>query len=114
MKKIIKALVIGSFALYLLVLFSLLFMRSGGYWQNLSWVDYVRLNSNFVPFRTISIVYGQHQRQHPAYKSMGQFADDGAYGAVPPLFFQKGQAAGGVFSGDAVPGAFGRAGADLP
>ena len=54
MKKIIKALVIGSFALYLLVLFSLLFMRSGGYWQNLSWVDYVRLNSNFVPFRTIS------------------------------------------------------------
>ena len=28
---------------------------------------------------------------------MGQFAYDGAYGAVPPLFFQKGQAAGGVF-----------------
>lgn len=119
MKKIIKALVIGSFVLYLLALFSLLFMRSGGYWQNLSWADYVRLNSNFVPVPhhiavCASIVYGQHQRQHPADKSMGQFADDGADGAVPPLFFQKGQAAGGVFLRDAVPGAVGRAGADLP
>ena len=55
MKKIIKALVIGSFALYLLVLFSLLFMRSGGYWQNLSWVDYVRLNSNSAPYRSMCI-----------------------------------------------------------
>lgn len=54
MKKIIKVLVIGSFVLYLLALISLLFLRSGGYWQNLSWMDYVRLNSNFMPFATIS------------------------------------------------------------
>lgn len=53
MKKIGKALVIATFVLYLLVLILLLFARTG-YWQNLSWTEYVSQNSNFVPFSTIA------------------------------------------------------------
>ena len=94
MKKIIKALVIGSFALYLLVLFSLLFMRSGGYWQNLSWVDYVRLNSNFVPFRTISqyvhrLFTGSINANIPLTNLWGNLLMMAPMGLYLPYFFKR-------------------------
>ncbi|SFB08017.1 VanZ like family protein [Lentibacillus halodurans] len=56
MKKAIKVIFSISFILYLFVLAMLLFLnRVGGTWStDLSLLETIRLNSNFVPFKTIS------------------------------------------------------------
>lgn len=93
MKKIIKALVIGSFVLYLLALVSLLFARAG-YWQNLSWMDYVRLNSNFVPFATISqyiqaLCTGGINANIPLTNLLGNLLMMAPMGLYLPYFFKR-------------------------
>lgn len=93
MKKITKALVIGSFVLYLLALVSLLFARAG-YWQNLSWMDYVRLNSNFVPFRTISqyvqlLFTGSINANIPLTNLLGNLLMMAPMGLYLPYFFKR-------------------------
>ena len=94
MKKITKALVVGSFALYLVALVSLLFMRHGGYWQNLSWADYVRLNSNFVPFATISqyiqaLCTGSINAYIPLTNLLGNLLMMAPMGLYLPYFFKR-------------------------
>ncbi len=54
MKKLIKALYYCSFIFYVLILFYLLFLKSrGGYLSGLPIGEYIKYNSNIIPFKTI-------------------------------------------------------------
>ncbi|MFC7365423.1 MULTISPECIES: VanZ family protein [Bhargavaea] len=55
MKKGIKIVINISFVCYLVALAVLLFLSSRGFlWSGLTWMEYIRNSSNFVPFKTIS------------------------------------------------------------
>lgn len=55
MKKIVKAVLKISFVFYLLVLVYLLFLGTRTIlWSDISWLEYIRNSSNFVPFKTIT------------------------------------------------------------
>lgn len=56
MKKVLKVIFYVSFLFYLIVLVSLLFLGSRGFFgSDLSLIEYIYNSSNFIPFKTISI-----------------------------------------------------------
>jgi glycopeptide antibiotics resistance protein len=56
MKKVIKIIFGASFIFYLLGLIFILFLNSrGGYWIDLTLIEYIKRSSNIVPFKTISL-----------------------------------------------------------
>ncbi|MEH6989687.1 VanZ family protein [Cytobacillus firmus] len=54
MKKIIRLTIGISFLFYLCTLTVLLFFISRGFWSDMPLMEYMKLSSNFVPFKTIN------------------------------------------------------------
>ncbi|MEI2367960.1 VanZ family protein, partial [Niallia circulans] len=55
MKKIGKVALKISFVFYLLALVYLLFLGTRAiFWSDISWIEYIKNSSNFVPFKTIT------------------------------------------------------------
>ena len=51
--RLLRILLVVSFACYSLVLAYLLFVMHGGYWADLTLWEYIRYNTNLVPFKSI-------------------------------------------------------------
>lgn len=54
MKKTIRFLLWGTFFVYCFAILCILFLSSRGYWNDLTFLEYIKRFSNFVPFRTIA------------------------------------------------------------
>ncbi|KON85479.1 hypothetical protein AF332_00385 [Sporosarcina globispora] len=54
MRKIIRLIMGISFLFYLCTLTGLLFFMSRGFWADIPLMEYMKLSSNFVPFKTIN------------------------------------------------------------
>jgi len=50
---LLRIVLYASFVCYLLVLAYLMFMMHGGYWSDLTLWEYIRYNTNLVPFKSI-------------------------------------------------------------
>lgn len=53
MRKVMHFLLWGSFIVYGFILVFILFLSSRGFWSDLSFLEYIKRFSNFIPFRTI-------------------------------------------------------------
>ena len=53
MKKVFTGIVVDSFLIYIIILYSVLFSRHGGTGFSMPTIQYLRFNANFIPLRTI-------------------------------------------------------------
>lgn len=95
MNKIAKDFIHASFLLYVAALAFLLFFNSRGYiWEDLSWIEYMKYHSNFVPFRTIStyilaLVNGSMNIDIPLKNLLGNIVMFMPMGLYLPYYLKK-------------------------
>lgn len=94
MRKAGKMVFAASFAVYICVLFVLLFIKSRGYWTGMPLSDYVRVSSNIVPFKTIgaytdAIRDGSMNIDIPIRNLIGNILAFLPMGIYLPFFFKK-------------------------
>jgi glycopeptide antibiotics resistance protein len=96
MRKVIKLSFGLSFVLYLFVLLVLLFLgTSRGYmWADLSWIEYIKSASNFVPFKTIkmymnAMIHGSMNVEIPIKNLIGNFIMFIPMGMYLPFFIKR-------------------------
>mgnify|MGYP005864603335 CR=1 FL=1 len=94
MKKIIKVVFSISFIFYILALVFLMFLGRGGVFANLSLLEYIRVSSNIVPFKTIStyvqaIFDGSMNRDIPIKNLAGNLLMFLPMGIYLPFFIKR-------------------------
>lgn len=95
MNKFIKVVLSISFIFYFFALVVLLFLGTRGYyWTDLSLMEYMKMSSNFVPFKTISmyikaIFDGSMNIDIPIKNLVGNFIMFLPMGIYLPYFFKR-------------------------
>ncbi|MDR7238153.1 VanZ family protein [Neobacillus drentensis] len=94
MKKVIKIFLGLSFPVYLFLLMVFLFLKSKGYWVDMSLIEYIKSSTNIVPFKTIityinAIFDGSMNMDIPIKNLIGNFVMFMPMGIYLPLFINK-------------------------
>ena len=94
MRKAFKIFVAGTFVVYVLVLFRLVFMGSRGFWRDMSIWEYAMARMNLVPFKTITgyikaIINNSMNLSIPLMNLFGNLLMFLPMGMYLPLLFKK-------------------------